>query len=289
MSALALRGIKGMPKLLQRLREYPRFVNAQGLALLRKNARTLISSSGSVPGLVQVTPPFSQGVRGSQAKAQGEMAITKELLGIRGGGGRRTGGVFTVMADDLLARNAQIHTGGATVRLFAKKNGDVYGCDRALFKPRASIAEMYAQHQSMRRKDGHVSEAGGRTRDIGRWKFITQMVVSRTAYLRYERFIHRRVGMLAASIVDAYNGKYGPLRGVPAWISRHTRSWASGSMIEVPFSSRGMIIRISIDAGGLSSEMQRRFGYVVDYRMRAMEREAPYFLRAAAKSAGLLQ
>jgi len=285
---IPMHGIKGMSKLLQQLHAYPRFVHSQGQVLLRKHTRSLVSSSGSVPGLLQVTPPFSQGVRNSKAKAQGEMAITKELLGIRGGGGKRTGGVFVVMADDLLAKNAQVHAGGATVRLFAKKNGDVYGCDRALFKPRATTAEMYAQHQSMRRKDGHVTEAGGRTRDIGRWKFITQMVVSRSAYLRYERFIHRRVGMLASSIVAAYNGKYGPLKGVPAWVSRHTRTWADGSMVEIPFTSSGTIIRISIDAGALSSEMQRRFGYVVDYRMRAMEREAPYALRAAAKSAGLL-
>lgn len=282
------RGIKGMAGLLVQLHAYPHFINAQAQVLMRKNVRLLVSSSGSVPGLLQVTPPFSQGVTGSKAKAQGEMAITKELLGIRGGGGRRTGGVFVVMADDLLAKNAKINTGGATVRLFVKKNGDVYGCDRALFKPRASTQEMYAQHQSMRRKDGRVTEAGGRTRDIGRWKFITQMVVSRSAYLRYERFIHRRVGMLASSIVAAYNGKYGPLKGVPAWISRHTQSWAPGSMIEIPFSSSGRIVRITIGAGSLSGEMQRRFGYVADYRLRAMQREAPYALRAAAKSAGLL-
>jgi hypothetical protein len=216
------------------------------------------------------------------------MAITKELLGIRGGGGSRTGGVFTIMADDLLQKNAKINPGGATVRLFIKKNGDVYGCDRALFKPRASISEMYAHHQSMRRKDGHVTEAGGKTRDIGRWKFIEQMVVSRSAYLRYERFIHKRVGMLAASIVAAYNGKYGPLKGVPAWISRHTSSWAPGSMTEEPIAHSGLIIRLSIDAGALSSEMQRRFDYVLDYRIKAMQREAPYALRAAAKAAGLL-
>ena len=280
--------IRGMGKLIAQVRQYPHILEQQAGLWVRKNTRSLVSSSGKVPGLVQVTPPFSQGVRGRNAKAQGEMAITKELLGIRAGGGQRTGGVFTVMADDLLAKNAQLNEGGATVRLFVKKNGDVYGCDRALFKPRASIAEMYAQHQGMRRKDGHVTTAGGRTRDIGRWKFITQMVVSRTAYLKYEKYIHRRVGMLAAAIVAAYNGKYGPLNGVPAWISRHTQSWAPGSMIEMPLAHGGLIVRISIDAGALSSEMQRRFDYVVDYRVKAMEREAPYVLRAAAKQAGLL-
>ena len=280
--------IKGMGKLIQQVRQYPHFLAEQATVLVQKNTRALVSSSGKVPGLVQVTPPFSQGVGGRKAKAQGEMAITAELLGFRGGGGKRTGGVFVVMADDLLAKNAQVHAGGATVRLFAKKNGDVYGCDRAMFRPRASIAEMYAHHQSMRRKDGHVSEAGGRTRDIGRWKFITQMVVSRTAYLRYERFIHKRVGMLAAAIVAAYNGKYGPLNGVPAWISRHARSWAPGSMIETNLAERGLIIRLSLDAGTLNSDMQRRMDAVVGYRLRAMEREAPYVLRAAAKQAGLL-
>ncbi|MDP1587072.1 MAG: hypothetical protein Q8M07_04985 [Prosthecobacter sp.] len=280
--------IKGMPRLLQQIRQYPVFLQSQTVALVHKNTRALVSSSGTVPGLVQVSPPHSQGVRGRRAKEQGMMAITADLLGFRGGGGRRTAGVFVVMADDLLAKNAQINATG-TVRLFVKKNGDVYGCDQVMFKPRASIAEMHAHHKSLRRKDGRVSEAGGKTRDIGRWKFITQMVVSRSAYLRYERWIHKRVGMLAAAVVAAYNGKYGPLRGVPAWVARHTQSWANGSMTERESFRRGLVITLSIDAGALNGEMQRRFTYVLGYRIKAMEREAPYAIRAAAKSAGLLQ
>lgn len=278
--------IRGMANVITQVRRYPQVFERHAGLWVRKNTRSLVSSSGRVPGLVQVTPPFSQGIGGRNAKAQGEMAITKELLGIRAGGGQRTGGVFVIMADDLLAKNAKLNEGGATVRLFVKKNGDVYGCDRAMFKPRASIAEMYAHHQSMRRKDGHVTTAGGKTRDIGRWKFITQMVVSRRAYLKYEKFIHKRVGMLAASVVNAYNGKYGALSGVPAWISRHAKSWAPGSMLETPLGHGGLIVRLEIDAGDLSSEMQRRFDYVLDYRIKAMQREAPYVLRAAAKEAG---
>ena len=280
--------IRGMAKLIQQVRRFPHVLEHQAEKWIQKSTRSLVSSSGRVPGLVQVTPPFSQGVRGRNAKAQGEMAITAELLGFRGGGGRRTGGVFTVMADDLLAKNAQVNEGGATVRLFVKKNGDVYGCDRALFRPRASISEMYAHHQSKRRKDGRVSQAGGYTRDIGRWKFITQMVVSRNAYLRYERFIHRRVGMLASAIVAAYNGRFGALNGVPAWISRHVKSWAASSMVEIPLAHGGLIVRLTLDAGALSGELQRRFDYVVNYRLKAMQREAPYILKAAAKEAGLL-
>lgn len=280
--------IKGMPRLLQQIRRHPVLLQKQAVALVHKNTRALVSSSGTVPGLVQVSPPHSKGVRGRRAKEQGAMAISADLLGFRGGGGRRTAGVFVVMDDELLAKNAKINAVG-TVRLFVKKNGDVYGCDQVMFKPRASIAEMHEHHQSLRRKDGRVTEAGGKTRDIGRWKFITQMVVSRSAYLRYERWIHKRVGMLAAAVVAAYNGRYGPLRGVPAWVARHTNSWASGSMTERESFRRGTIIRISVDAGALTSEMQRRFNYVLGYRLKAMERETPYAIRAAAKAAGLLR
>ena len=59
-------------------------------------------------------------------------------------------------------------------------------------------------------------------------------------------------------------------------------------MIERRSMRRGLVIRISINGGALNGEMQRRFNYVVGYRNKAMEREAPFVIRYAAKQAGLL-
>lgn len=141
----------------------------------------------------------------------------------------------------------------------------------------------------MRRKsDGIVSTAGGATRDIGRWRFINQMVVSRSAYLRYEKFIVHRVGMLAASVLAAYDGRFGSLAGVPAWIRRHNKGWGVG-MIKDHTTSNGMIVTIGLDVGSLNREMQRRFNAALDYRYKAFFADAPRHLSRAAKSAGLLK
>ena len=66
--SLVPKGIRGMDKLLGQLHAYPRFVRDQQRQLLHKHARSLISSTGSTPGLIQLTPPHSKGKRGNAAK-----------------------------------------------------------------------------------------------------------------------------------------------------------------------------------------------------------------------------
>lgn len=267
-------------RLPQLIAQAPKIVRPEMRKFIQTSARALVSSSGNVPGLVQVTPPAhaSEGklVGAGKAKAAGEMAITMDLLGFGRSKEKRTAGVFVVMADDLLAKNAAFAKDGTVVRLFVKKDGTIYGTDRHNYRPKASTAEMYAHHQRMRRKsDGRVSTAGGATRDIGRWKFIDQMVVSRSAYLRYERMIHKRVGMMAAGVVAAYNGRFGPLAGVPAYAKRHTGGWVAGKIIELD-AEDGYEVTMRLEAGGMNSEMQRRFNYVLNYRVRAMLRQMPF-------------
>jgi len=271
-------------RLVPLIRQAPAIARPEMRKFVQTSARALVSSSGNVPGLVQVTPPAHSSqkklVGAAQAKAAGEMAITMDLLGFGRSKHQRTAGVFVVMADDLLAKNAAMAKDGAVVRLFVKKDGTIYGTDRHHYRPHASTGEMYAQHQRMRRKsDGRVRTAGGATRDIGRWKFIDQMVVSRSAYLRYERMIHKRVGMMAAGVVAAYNGRFGPLRGVPAYAKRHTSGWVAGKLIELD-AEDGYEVTISLEAGSMNGEMQRRFNYVLSYRFKAMQRQIPFIARS---------
>lgn len=218
--------------LLKRLRKVPRD------AMRIMQTAVDVDAKGFVVDVIGVTPPFylpktdpeslrtskppSRAKLGKEAKDRGEIAITADLLGLKAGRSkeRRTAGVFVIMADDLLERNARIAKDGTTVRLFVKKDGTVYGCDKQFYRPKATVQEMYAYHQSMRsKKTGRVFTRGGATRDVGRWRFINQMVVSRTAYLRYERYIHKRVGMLAAGWKPAASAMGVRL---PRWIDRHT-------------------------------------------------------------------
>lgn len=239
---------------------------------MRRHGRALISSSGSSPGVVQLTPPFNKGVRGSAAKKQGQQAITNDLLG-KGRTGQRSGGVFTVMDDALLA-NAHVNSTG-TVRLFARKDGTVYGTDRRHFRPRASNSEMYAHHQSMRMGNGRVTKAGGFTRDIGRWKFIDHMVVGVSAFKRYQRMIHARVGMLAAALVSIAEARLGPLKGIPAWVRRHAGNVGGSGNVSLSESSSGITITAIVSSPRAPRDMQRRMDYAAGYRLNAMRADLP--------------
>lgn len=55
---------------------------------MRRHGRALISSSGSTPGIVQLSPPHSQGVRGQKAKVQGETAVSADINKVYGSPGK---------------------------------------------------------------------------------------------------------------------------------------------------------------------------------------------------------
>lgn len=265
--SLVRAGIKGMPQLLRQLHNYPRFIAAQSRALLHKHARALVSSSGKVPGLVQVTPPHSQAAKDSAAKKRGEAAVTRDVWRVYGTPGKAY--------EEIKQRNPRAAAG-----FWKAVSNNQWAAAEAIMQ--STLHRSFqsfddgAQHMQRRNNQGRVSG-----------KRPSLYVKDGKAVRGYLKRRQRNVGLLAASISAAYNGRYGALSGVPAWIGRHKGSWAGGSMTERKAFRRGTVIRISVDAGRLNSEMQRRFSYVVGYRVRAMERETPYIIRHAAKKAGL--
>jgi len=99
------------------------------------------------------------------------------------------------------------------VRLFKTKNNAVYGVEKILYNPSASIEEMKSHHNKYRTKSGRVTSAGGRrdtwfggtggTKNIGRWKFVDDMHVRRTALNRYVRHKQGNVGQIKAGYIPA--------------------------------------------------------------------------------------
>ena len=243
--------------LLKRLRKVP----MEAPRIIKKAIDT--DARGFVRDIVGLTPPSNK-TANKASHERGKMAITSDLLGLKGSRDKhqRTAGVFVVMSDDLLANNARQSPNGSSVRLFVKKDGTVYACDRRFFRPRASNGEMYAHHQSMRTKRGRVTTAGGATRDIGRTRFIDQMVVSRSAYLRYEKWIHKRVGMLAAG----YNAAAQKL-GVkmPAWIKKHG---TKGGRIDPQTTQTGYFIEITNSVPYNNEALPRQIKFVLDSEKR---------------------
>jgi hypothetical protein len=271
MSALVQHGIKGMDKLRQQLRDYPRFMRTQEAALLRKHARALISSSGANKGLVQIIPPASmdRGVFGTPAKKQGEAKVMGDIWKVYG----TPGDIYKM----LKAKNAQVAKGYWQ----AMKRRDWAACNGIARRLGVPVLVDFtsddgAEHKR-RRRNGVVT---------GKQKTL---YVTDARYVRaYIKMKQRNVGLLAAALVNNYSGQFGALAGVAAWVSRHSGSWGS-AQIENYNHGAGNRVRISLSGGALNRDMQRWFNAALRFRVIVMQREAPYALRAAAKSAGLLK
>ena len=267
--------------LLRRLRSINVHTKAPLQKLVRDQAKLLVSSSGAVPGLVQLTPPFKGG-GGNEAKARGLQAILRDIRGGRDASvsGARHAGVFLVLADAIVSKAVR-NTNG--VRLWATKTGEIYGAEEHFFKPHASVAEMEAHHRRYF-KNGRMSQAGGRTRDVGRWRFIDKMIVSQRAYKRYVVYLSKKIGKLASGFNAAAQAL--GASGVPQWVKRHGAKY---SAIRVQSSERAFYIIISSTVPFGASETSRRMAYALQYRSGALARQMPYILRAAVREAKIGQ
>ena len=123
-----------------------------------------------------------------------------------------------------------------------------------------------AEHMKRRSRDGRVNSK--------RQSFV---ITDPSATLkRYIKKRQKNVGLLAASIPSAAGSKFGKLNGVPAWVSRHRSRYG---YVRDTKGRNKRTITIGI-TGKAVKDMQRRFSYVVKYRLAAMERELPYVARA---------
>jgi hypothetical protein len=153
-----------------------------------------------------------------EARKKGEGAVIRDLTGGRSDSGSfKTRGAFVVISDSTAAK-ATAGKNGA-VRLFAAK-GRVYGADRQFFKPYATMKEMEAHHKSQRDARGRVTQAGARTRDVGRWRFIEQMIVAQSTFQKYLAQEIARVGFGKGGWA-ACAGALGGTRGLARWITKH--------------------------------------------------------------------
>lgn len=267
-----------MAPLVAKLERVGLFTNKPMHELVTEQSRLFVSSGGKTPGMIQVTPPHSAKVRGAAARKQGENAILKDLTGGKHGGGAFRG-IFTVIDDAMLAKNVHVNKSGV-IRLFARKDGTVYGCDQQFYKPNAGISEMREHHLRFF-KNGRMTQAGGRTRDVGRWKFIEQMVVSRTSFQRYLAYIFPHVGIYASGF-NAAASQLGA-KSVPDWVLRH--GTANGS-IRIQEGADSFTVTMSDDVPFGQADTARRMQSVLGYRASALDRAMPHVIRNALKKAG---
>lgn len=228
---------------------------------LDKNARALISSSGKVLGLVQMTPPFSQGVKGVAAKKQGEAAVMRDIWKVYATPSR----IYEVLAKSAPWKAK------AWYALWKKDKSKSLAFLRA--NAPASIRSLSlgfdagAAHAAARGKNGRVK---------GGYRVI---VTSSAAVNRYAKTRQKNVGTLASSVPTAAGSSFGALKGIPKWISSkrsrygYARRNRSGKKKSVTFGVTNSSV----------ADMQRRFNYALEYRFKAMERELPYVARNLEK------
>lgn len=244
-----------------------------------------------VRNVIRITPPGhfvrtntgSSVVAGTAALKVGQNAIKTDLLGGRRGAGRKRYGIFMVIGEDLLnKRFGSDPIAGDFHRLWVTKDGRVYGTQMHYYRPDASIQEMAAHHRQYF-KNGRMSSAGSYTRDIGRWKWIDQMIVSKAAWDAYYNEVKARVFWLAAGW-NAAAREFGV--SVPKMISKHN---APGAVkIEITETViRFVIINEVTYANGIR-DMERRVQWAIDVQTRNMGKVIAKNLESAAKRAGLL-
>jgi hypothetical protein len=116
-------------------------------------------------------------------KRMGEGAILNDLLGERSEAGHH-GGVFRVRKSATFnrAKKLEKELGGGMAAMqhafWATKDGRVFGVEKNLYQPDATIATMNKHHQKYRGKDGRVSQGGREDLQIGRWVFLNKMFVT---------------------------------------------------------------------------------------------------------------
>lgn len=158
--------------------------------------------------LVRFTPP-------QRGAAQGRRAVARDI--------RRA--FFGLKKAQQAAW--QTFEGRQVSRLFSTKDGRVYGADALHFMPSPTMEQMRAHHESLRDKRGRVTKAGSYSQDVGRWRFITRMVVPEDKLRSYIKARQEGVGQArggwARALVDL--APYAPKTMKPgAYITKHLRA-----------------------------------------------------------------
>lgn len=184
--------------------------------VLRINARLLAVE------LAHRTQPYG---KNDSVKKVAEGAVARDLLG-----GKGRYGLFAPITD-FMAENAEDYPSG-NIRLFIKKDGTVYGTDKAHFRRFATKGSLRLLHKKAF-TNGKMSSAGSSTRDIGRWKFIDKYFVPPEVLAEYVASAQAKVGLAksgwaacAKQLKGAVTGS--PTRGIPRWVTRHLGDFGFG-------------------------------------------------------------
>jgi hypothetical protein len=175
---------------------------------------------------------------------------------------------------------AQTVLGGDTniVRAFVNRQGEVYGVDRTLYRPDATLETLAEFHQKNRLANGRTTDAGTFTRDIGRWKFITKLIVPKDVLTEYIEVVKARVGRgkggWAAGVI-ALGGE------VPGWIEVHART--AGTFIDKTQDANPEMEFVNRSEWAEGGDQDRIIDNAIKARTRDIYRQIQLALKEAAE------
>ena len=267
--------------------DYSKFDRAIAFALTtsKKEPITFMKQQAKlvVRNLIEITPPAhaNEGADvavGKAARMAGESTIRRDNTGEANRWPHpKRRGIFVVLSDAVISK-ASRRPNGDTVLWAERDTG--YLADATFFRGNASESEMMRHHDQYF-QNGRMTSAGAYTRDIGRWKYIDQLIVSATAYKRFSKALNKRVGWMAAGWNQA-----AALLGYrpPAWIWRHSAPGYGTLTVD----DQGVRIKMTnaVRYASQVGDMRRRVQYALDSQAKKMINTANKFFENMWKTSG---
>jgi len=232
--------------------------------------------------LARRTQPFGDD---NKARETGEKAITGDLIGRK-----RRVGIFGAIGPAMTeAGGYSWYKTGDNVRLFVGKDGFAYGTEKTMFRPDASGSEMRAFHKK-NFVNGKASSAGSYTRNIGRWKFLDKMFVSKETLDDYIKSTIKKVGIAKAGwancalqLKKVNKGKL--TADIPPWVIRHTADFKNGKTEDLtsdPKNPRVIMTNTTPWASSVITESEKHtaIGFVTS----KMKKQIEYALKKRQKN-----
>lgn len=255
--------------LLRHMKKAPAMIHEELQKRVLDEARLLVSSSGKVPGLVQVMPPNSDGVSGIDAKKQGEAKVESDIRKAYG-----TPSDLWRLIRDAAGKNVADNF-WAYMKL--KRWHQANEIALRITGHGLDVFDGGAEHRARRDPTTGRVKGGGQPKDK-RVFLAPSQEKSLKAYIKRKK---GNVGMLASSLPDAAAPKLGKINGVPAWVSRHRGVWGR---CDIRRDATSLHVTLGLTRRAVA-DLQRRFGYVLRYRVAAFKRQLPYIKRHALKQA----
>lgn len=232
--------------------------------------------------LARRTQPFGDD---NKARETGEKAITGDLIGRK-----RRVGIFGAIGPAMTEEGGYSwYKTGDNVRLFVGKDGFAYGTEKTMFRPDASGSEMRAFHKK-NFVNGKASSAGSYTRNIGRWKFLDKMFVSKETLDDYIKSTIKKVGIAKAGWANCAlqlkkinKGKL--TADIPPWVIRHTADFKNGKTEDLtsdPKNPRVIMTNTTPWASSVITESEKHtaIGFVTS----KMKKQIEYALKKRQKT-----